>query len=145
VKNTIKSTDEISSLFKTAQKITTDNLIVLVKQADGERGPQGRVAFIAGKRLGSAPRRNRAKRLMREAARAVDAPWPGVDVAFIARERTVLAALDMLVEDMKRVRGRFVGATAHRPDSQRTERRAEQRTGQGFEGRPKQGSVGKKG
>jgi ribonuclease P protein component len=115
VKNTIKSTDEISSLFKTEQRSTTDNLIALVRRTDDRRGPQGRVAFIAGKRLGNAPKRNRAKRLMREAARRAGAPWPGLDVAFIARERTALVALEVLVEDMERVRGRFAGSTAHPP------------------------------
>jgi ribonuclease P protein component len=103
VKHTIKSTDEISSLFKTARKITTANFMALVAEIDEDRGPRGRVAFIAGKRLGNAPRRNRAKRLMREAAQRAGMPQHGVDVAFVAREQTADATLDMIVRDMKRV------------------------------------------
>jgi ribonuclease P protein component len=103
VKNTIKSTDEISSLFKTARKTVTTSFMALVAEVDEDRGPCGRVAFIAGKRLGSAPRRNRAKRLMREAARKAGMPRHGVDVAFIAREETADATLDMIVRDMERV------------------------------------------
>lgn len=46
----------------------------------------GRVAYLAGKRLGVAPKRNRAKRVLREAARLEGAPWPGFRVVLIARE-----------------------------------------------------------
>ena len=116
MKGTIKSTDEISLLFKTARRITTGGLIVLYQTAlnpssNGERGPQGRVAFIAGKRLGDAPVRSRAKRRMREAARAAGAPWVGVDVAFVARERTALLPYEALKKDMECVRARIVGET----------------------------------
>jgi ribonuclease P protein component len=100
VKGTIKSTDEISSLFKTAQKYTTGSLIALIGTTDRERGTGGRVAFVAGKRLGSAPKRNRAKRLLREAARKTDAPWFDMDIVFVAREKTTTTSLSMVVEDM---------------------------------------------
>jgi ribonuclease P protein component len=116
VNGTIKSTDEISLLFKTARRITTGGLIVLYQTAlnqstkDG-RDPQGRVAFIAGKRLGAAPIRSRAKRRMREAARAAGAPWVGVDVAFVARERTARLPYEALKRDMECARARIVGET----------------------------------
>lgn len=43
-----------------------------------------RVAVVASRRVGSAVARNRAKRLLREAARELD--WaPGVDVVLVAR------------------------------------------------------------
>lgn len=103
MQGTIKSTDEISSLFKTAEKHTTGSLIALVCRTSPERGPNGRVAFIAGKRLGVAPRRNRAKRLLREAARQTGAPWTGYDIVFIAREKTTKTSLAVVMEDMLRV------------------------------------------
>lgn len=43
-----------------------------------------RVAVVASRRVGSAVARNRAKRLLREAARRID--WaPGTDVVLVAR------------------------------------------------------------
>lgn len=51
-------------------------------RADGPAAP--RVAVIASRKVGTAVRRNRAKRLLREAARAV--AWrPRTDVVLIAR------------------------------------------------------------
>jgi ribonuclease P protein component len=108
VKGTIKSTDEISTLFKTAQRITAGTVILLISETDDERGPQGRVAFIAGKRLGSAPRRNRAKRLMRHAASLAGVPWFGLNVVFIAREKTTSASLDEVVRDIRTLRRKLV-------------------------------------
>jgi ribonuclease P protein component len=107
VRGTIKSADEISALFKTAQRITTGNVIVLMEKADEKRGSQGRVAFIAGKRLGTAPQRNRAKRLMRHAAFLAGAPWSGYDVIFIAREKMLSAGLDEVVRDVKTLQYKF--------------------------------------
>ena len=47
---------------------------------------RNRYGFAAGKRLGGAVERNRAKRLLREAARALHpALAPGHDIVFIAR------------------------------------------------------------
>jgi ribonuclease P protein component len=109
VKGTIKSTNEISALFKTAQRITTTNIIVLIAKANERCGSQGRVAFIAGKRLGSAPQRNKAKRLMRHAAFFVGVPWPGLDVAFIAREQTLSASLDEVANDIRKAQLKLLG------------------------------------
>lgn len=63
-----------------------------------------RLAFVAGRRTGNAVARNRAKRLMREAARALYPRFdPGWDMVLVARRRIVdvkmpevRAALDTL-------------------------------------------------
>ena len=100
VKGTIKSKTDINKLFCVGRKITTKNVIALVTESLDERDQEGRVAFIAGKRLGNAPTRNRAKRVLREAARALRAPWRGFDVVFIAREATATASAENVLKDL---------------------------------------------
>ena len=45
----------------------------------------GRVAFIAGKKLGNAVWRNSAKRRMRAICAELGGPWAGFDVVFLAK------------------------------------------------------------
>ena len=54
----------------------------------GGVGPPG-VGFLAGRRVGGAVRRNRAKRVLREAFRTSNADLSGIEtLVFIATERT---------------------------------------------------------
>ena len=85
--DTIKSSTEISSLFKRGTRLDSPCITILVDTQTEGHGPTGRVAFIAGKKLGGAVWRNKAKRRMREIAREAGAPWDGYDVVFIAKKR----------------------------------------------------------
>lgn len=88
---TIKNSSEINALFQNGTHLSNRNIALLILQHDStQRGPEmtGRVAFIAGKRLGNAVIRNRSKRVMREAARKVDLPHDGYDIALIATRST---------------------------------------------------------
>ncbi len=59
-----------------------------------------RLTVVASRRVGNAVRRNRAKRLLREAARSVS--WArGHDVVLVARSATPDARLDELIRDVK--------------------------------------------
>ena len=80
---TIKSSDEFSFIFGSGKRYHTPyfSILVLEKQHDH----QGRVAFIAGKKLGNAVWRNRAKRRMRAVCRELNGPFPGYDVIFLAK------------------------------------------------------------
>lgn len=81
---TITSSREISQAFSEGRRIHTRYLTLIVIPAK-QHDQKGRVAFIAGKKLGNAVWRNSAKRRMREIARALHAPWIGVDVIFLAK------------------------------------------------------------
>jgi ribonuclease P protein component len=103
MKHTIKSKADFEELFSTGRRISTRNILALIATNNNERDHYGRVAFVAGKRLGSAPLRNRAKRVMREAARATGAPWRGFDVILIARSTTAHASVEANRADMVKV------------------------------------------
>lgn len=99
--DTIKSSSEISDLFADGWRIKTPYLTLIV----GERMPkgndgvemmqhdlQGRVAFVAGKKLGNAVWRNSAKRRMRALCRDLGGPWVGYDVIFLAKSSLTAAS-----------------------------------------------------
>lgn len=75
-------------------------LIFLAADELPEQDGEGRVAYIAGKKLGSAPKRSRAKRLLREAARLNGAPWQGVRVVLVARESLANTSLEKASADI---------------------------------------------
>ena len=102
---TITSSREIDALFQSADRVSHPLVIALVADTPEGRGQDGRVAFIAGKRLGGAVVRNRAKRVLREAGRRLGSPWAGHDVALIARPGTGTASpedLDRAVDSVLR-------------------------------------------
>lgn len=88
---TIRSNKEIDALFRKGVRVSGPLMIVLASTTPQERGPQGRVAFVAGKRLGNAVTRNRAKRVLRAAVSRLGGPWHGYDVVLIARPATTTA------------------------------------------------------
>jgi len=100
--STIKSSREIDSVFRKSTRIAHPQLIALMAPTPEGRGREGRVAFIAGKRIGNAVARNRAKRVMRAAVRRARGPWPGYDVLFIANATTGTADPSALDEAMRR-------------------------------------------
>jgi ribonuclease P protein component len=97
---TLKSPSEIDDLFRSGRRGSTDSILVLSLRTPEQRGPEGRVVFVAGKKLGGAVTRNRCKRVLRAATRRLGGPWSGFDVALIARKATSTAspaALDTAV------------------------------------------------
>lgn len=88
MRRTIRSSSEIDALFRTGSKATNKFVLIMSRATPEERGPEGRVAFVAGKRLGGAVVRNRAKRVLRAAAARLGAPWEGYDVVMVARPST---------------------------------------------------------
>jgi len=86
--STIKSSREIDRVFRKSTRVAHPQLIALIAPTPEGRGREGRVAFIAGKRIGNAVVRNRAKRVMRAAVRRAGGPWTGHDVLLIASPTT---------------------------------------------------------
>ncbi|MGN0262586.1 MAG: ribonuclease P protein component [Eggerthellaceae bacterium] len=82
---TIKSSTEISYIFANGKRFTASSIVLLV-QKKAQHDQKGRVAFVAGKKLGNAVWRNAAKRRMRAVCRDLGGPWAGYDVVFIARK-----------------------------------------------------------
>jgi ribonuclease P protein component len=109
-KNTIKSNSDIERLFKTGSKITTSNTIALMVATTSGRDQNGRVAFIAGKRLGTAPVRSKAKRRLREAARIAGIPIDGLDIVLIARPSTTQVKFEVLTKDVRMIAERALAA-----------------------------------
>ena len=81
---TITSSQEISQAFSVGHRVYTRYLTLIITPAQ-QHDLRGRVAFIAGKKQGGAVWRNSAKRRIREIARALEAPWIGFDVIFLAK------------------------------------------------------------
>ena len=77
--------------------------VVVQARPRGDDTAQVRVGFTATKRIGGAVERNRAKRRMREAARALlpDFGAPGVDYVIIARGGVLTRPWPRLLDDVK--------------------------------------------
>jgi len=104
VRGTIKHNGEIADMFDTAWRVHTDCIMALIKKTEERRGLDSRVAFIAGKKLGSAPVRNKAKRRMREAAALSNAPWTGYDMVFVAKNTINSVGFDKVLNDIEQIR-----------------------------------------
>ncbi|WP_139651391.1 ribonuclease P protein component [Raoultibacter phocaeensis] len=88
---TIKSSTEVSYLFTHGKRLSTPFATLIVLRNAEQHGQAGRVAFVAGKKLGNAVWRNRAKRRMRAICRELGGPWPDYDVIFLAKRQTTQA------------------------------------------------------
>ena len=87
----LKSEADVQRVWQ--QGSTWTHPLLVLRARPNELG-QTRLAFVVSKKIGKAVSRNRAKRLMREAARGFyPAITPGVDLVLIARPGLVEAPL----------------------------------------------------
>ena len=94
---TIKSSAEISELFHHGRRISAPDFNLIILQRSEQHDRDGRVAFIAGKKLGNAVWRNRAKRRMRALCFQAGGPFEGFDVAFVAKKSISEAPFEIMV------------------------------------------------
>jgi ribonuclease P protein component len=98
----IKSSSEISTLFKEGRRVKTPDVIILVLRNEKQHDLSGRVAFVAGKKMGNAVWRNRAKRRMRSLCRDINAPYAGYDLVFLARSSVNEASYSKMLENVRK-------------------------------------------
>ncbi len=108
MRGTIRSSREIDAIFREGERAATRALVLLAGKTPAKRGPRGRVAFVAGKKLSNAVVRNRAKRVMRAAVHRSGGPWAGWDIVLIARSAAIdcpATELDRLLDSALRKAG----------------------------------------
>jgi ribonuclease P protein component len=93
---TVTTAGDIERLFKHGKRSSHPLLVIIAGPTPGRHNGEGRMLFVAGRRLGGAVMRNRCKRVMREACRRAGGPWEGMDVALIARAGAGQASADDL-------------------------------------------------
>lgn len=104
--DTIKSSAEISDLFASGMRVKSAYFTLIIGEAKEkgktekvkQHGREGRVAFIAGKKLGGAVWRNAAKRRMRALCRDMGGPWAGYDVIFLAKSSLTTASYSKVLK-----------------------------------------------
>ncbi len=112
----IKSGEEISHLFKTGERYQCPYLTFIVgkrsskidKEKQRDQSYNGRVAFIAGKRIGNSVFRNSARRRMRALCRDLEGPWPELDVIFLAKPSIVSVSYNKALKVCDHTLQRFV-------------------------------------
>ena len=95
--------------------------VVIQRLERGDGSPHVGMGFTATRKIGGAVQRNRAKRRLRQAARALlpDHGVPGSDYVFIARMGTNERAWDRLLDDVKSTLTRLARPKADTPSPAR--------------------------
>ena len=97
---TLKSRLEFERAFTQGRRYNHPLIRMVICEAVNEGDP-GRVAFVAAKRLGCAVVRNRSKRVLREAARALRLPIEGYDIILFATPKTRTSQPTPMIEALE--------------------------------------------
>lgn len=100
----IKSNRDFSYLFKKGESIVTYGFVCYIKP---RRAGKNRLGIVTGKKVGNAVKRNRARRIIREAFRMIDPvirenKTERYDFVFVARSKTPLLKTGQILGLMKK-------------------------------------------
>lgn len=104
---------DIRAVFD-ARTVAHGGAMALHARRRPDDGGPGRATVVAGRKLGDAVRRNRAKRRLRAALHQTAAP-SGLDVVVIARSRALTAKFPDLIAEAERLLARVGEGTAPVP------------------------------
>jgi ribonuclease P protein component len=97
---TLNSNKIYQALYKKGKCIFAGHIVIYVFK---NRLPFNRLGITAGKKVGNAVCRNRAKRLIREAYRQCEIDMPlGLDLVIVAKESIVHEKLDAVLKPLRR-------------------------------------------
>ena len=102
MKGTIKSKQEIERLFKKGRRFSCFYCSILVLDSPSQF-KSGRCAFIAGKKLGNAPFRNRCKRVLRNVVFELGGSIKNKDIVYIAKQSIAYAKHDKVKEQVRKM------------------------------------------
>ena len=103
----LRQANDIQAVFQAGRRAERRAFVLLWVPS---RGP-GRAGFAVSRQIRGSVRRNRARRRLREAYRALGAARArGVDAMFVARAWALNAPLDELRADMSRALGLAIGS-----------------------------------
>ena len=100
----IKSNRDFSYLFKKGESVVTYGFVCYIKP---RRAGKNRLGIVTGKKVGNAVKRNRARRIIREAFRVIDpmireSQTERFDFVFVARSKTPSLKTGQILSLMKK-------------------------------------------
>ena len=100
--NTLRKRRDFQKVYNEGRSYHGENLVVIIRRT-GEK--PGMLAYVASRRVGSAVRRNRARRVLREAFRTigVDLREEDVHIAFIARASCATVKMQDARDEMEKI------------------------------------------
>ena len=93
---------DIAAVFASRLRRSGSLAVLHAHRPPSHPGDGARIAVVASRKVGSAVARNRAKRLLREAARRTS--WlPGVDAVLVARAACAASTRDLVTAEVDRL------------------------------------------
>lgn len=100
---TIASSNEIGAVLRGGIRKSAHAVAIYYSETPEQRDQSGRVAYIAGKKLGGAVWRNRSRRVLRAALRGAGGVVPGYDILLVANARTSEIGTEAVAVEIARI------------------------------------------